>query len=124
MLRPDQVEALAVALLAVGQWPLERVYAALPALKAEHLLDPAYVATADLGRLTVALAKNGYNRGLLTSMYAERLRALMAALDDGALDSLPSLIVAGQTEASLRLLQGIHGVGPKVAANALKLLPV
>lgn len=119
MLRSDQIEALGIAVLAVGLWPAARVRAALPALIDAKVMDATEVAQMDLGVLTVALARNGYNRGLLTSMYAERLKALMVEVVEGHLDSLPELAKAGDGEAFLKRLREIHGVGPKVALNAL-----
>lgn len=117
-LTQEQIESLATAVLAVGLWPADRVVTALPQLREAGVLDPAGVATMDLGVLTVKLNGNGYGRGLLTSMYAERLQALMRELAGGGLDDLADLVAEGnQADFAVRLRE-IHGVGPKVAANA------
>ncbi len=76
----------------------------------------------DLGTLTVKLAKNGYNRGLLTSMYAERLQAVMTAIHRGGLSRLAELVRAGDRSAFESLFREIHGVGPKVASRAWELM--
>lgn len=118
MLNDSEIEALTVAVLAVGMWPAEKVREALPRFRAAGLLAPAGVAQMDLGEVTVKLAKNGYGRGLLTSMYAERFQAVMKEIATGALDVLPEMARLGETEKFSVLLRQIHGVGPKVAANA------
>ena len=114
----SSVDALVVAVLAVGGWPAERVVRALPRLRAAGVLIPQAVTDMDLGVLTVALAKNGYGRGLLTSMYAERLQALMREVASGQLDRLPELVRSGDRDMFERCLKQIHGVGPKVAGRA------
>lgn len=122
MLNDREVEALAVAVLAVGGWPADRVRDALPRFRDVGLLAPADVARMDLGELTVKLAKNGYGRGLLTSMYAERLQAVMKEIAAGTLDGLPEMARAGEKGRFSAVLREIHGVGPKVAANAWELM--
>jgi 3-methyladenine DNA glycosylase/8-oxoguanine DNA glycosylase len=121
-LSESSVEALVVAVLAVGGWPAERVVSALPALRAAGVIAPQTVANMDLGVLTVALAKNGYGRGLLTSTYAERLQALMREVASAQLDGLPDLVRSGDQAAFVRRLVQIHGVGPKVASRAWELM--
>lgn len=118
MLDVTTIEHLVVAVLAVGLWPAERVRTALPLLRQAAVLNPTDVASMDLGTLTVKLAKNGYGRGLLTSMYAERLQALMREIAAGRLDDVPALVASGECETFTARLRQIHGVGPKVAANA------
>jgi 3-methyladenine DNA glycosylase/8-oxoguanine DNA glycosylase len=94
----------------------------MPLMRKAALLSPSDVAAMDLGEVTVKLAKNGYSRGLLTSMYGERLQAVMRAVVAGTLDVLPELVRSGQQDAFTRTLTEIHGVGPKVAANAWEFL--
>ena len=117
-----QVEVLVVAVLAVGGWPAPDVRSALPALRPLGVLSPEQVSTMDLGVLTVALAKNGYNRGLLTSMYAERLQSVMKAVHSGSLDGLPELVRKGNQTAFESQLKELHGIGPKVANNAWSMM--
>lgn len=122
MLADRDIEALTVAILAVGLWPAEKVRDALPSLREAGLLVPAAVAAMDLGELTMKLARNGYARGLLTSMYAERFQALMNEIARGGLDAIPEMVRNGDREKFTTVLQEIHGVGPKVAANAWSLM--
>jgi hypothetical protein len=121
-LSESSVEALVVAVLAVGGWPPDRVLGALPALRDAGVTVPRAVAEMDLGVLTVALAKNGYSRGLLTSTYAERLQALMREVASAQLDGLPDLVRSGDQDGFVRRLVQIHGVGPKVASRAWELM--
>jgi hypothetical protein len=118
MLNDAEVEALTVAVLAVGMWPAERVREALPRFRSVGLLVPSDVVRMDLGEMTVKLAKNGYGRGLLTSMYAERFQAVMKEIATGGLDGLPAMVHVGDKDGFSAVLRKIHGVGPKVAANA------
>ncbi len=71
MLSDSQVEALTIAVLAVGMWPAARVRESLPRFRAVGLLMPADVARMDLGEITVRLAKNAYGRGLVRSTYGD-----------------------------------------------------
>ena len=48
MLNDEEVEVLVVAVLAVGQWPADRVRAALPRFRDVGLLSPLQVAQMDL----------------------------------------------------------------------------
>ena len=112
------IEGLAVAVLAVGGWPPARLVDALAPLRDAGVMAPTEVAGMDLGVLTVKLAKNGYDRGLLTSMYAERLQAVFREIAAGHLEDLPALVASGDEEEFARRLRAIHGIGPKVAKNA------
>ena len=121
-LTPDHSEALVVAVLAVNRYPLEKVWGQLSGLRAKRLTDPEWVAGADLGDVVVNLAASGHDRGMLTGMMAERLQVLMQAVFAGTLDTLPGLLAKGDTEAVVKLLCTVKGIGPRVAANALMLL--
>lgn len=112
------LEALAIAVLSVNNYPLEKAWSLLPALRKSSLLDPSRVVSDDLGDLTVRLARAGYNRGLLTAMLAERLQWLMAAAKAGTLDRLDELVAADKREEAVSMLCSVKGVGPAVARNA------
>jgi hypothetical protein len=122
MLPPSYIEALVAADLAVGNYPLQRVKKLMSAFRAADILAPSAVSTLDLGELTVILAQLGYDRGLFTSMYAERLLALMKAIESGSLDRLVDYFVAGKRSRFEVTLQQVFGVGPKVASKAWELL--
>ena len=76
----------------------------------------------DAAQLTVALATAGYDRGLLTSMIAERLHALMVAAERGALDGLVDAVSAKDAPRGHEILRSIRGVGPTVAHTAWVLM--
>jgi hypothetical protein len=113
---------LVCAVLAVQSYPYERVYRALPKLREARLLDPDHVTSLELGPLTVALFNAGYDRGMLTSRFAERLCALMRAIKDGELDALPGHVASNEETAGCALMIKVPGVGPVVARTAWKLL--
>jgi hypothetical protein len=122
MLTAAQIEALLVAVLSVSQYSIDRVQRMVPAFRETGLTDPARAATMDLGEITVALSRSGYNRGLLTSMYGERVQALMKAIQNGQLHELSAAIVSADESAFVTRLRCIYGIGPKVAANAWALI--
>lgn len=122
MATSQQVESLMIAVLAVSAWPPAKVIAALPAMRAAGLTDPSRVARMDLGELTVLLARNGYHRGLPTSLYGERLHALMRCIDAGEVDSVLELVPRGARDEFLQRIQGFFGIGPAVARSAWELL--
>jgi hypothetical protein len=76
-------EALLVSVLAVNSYPLEKAWALLPSLRDAHLTDPVFVASSDIAALTVLLAESGYNKGILTGLFAERVQQLMRAIHEG-----------------------------------------
>ena len=51
-------------------------------------------------------------------MYAERLQAVMKYIASGLVDELPAMARCGDVNGFMARLREIHGVGPKVAANA------
>ena len=106
-----------VALLAVNRYPLEKAWGLLPALEANGFTDPATVPE-DIGEATRKLAAAGYDRGLLTSLFAERIQRLMAAAKAGQLDGLDGLVIARKKTEAVALLCNMPGIGPKAAENA------
>ena len=106
-----------VALLAVNRYPLEKAWGLLPALEANGFTDPATVPE-DIGEATKKLWDSGYDRGLLTSMFAERIQSLMAAVKAGQLARLDELVDARKKAETVALLCTVPGIGPTVAENA------
>lgn len=121
-LRAEQVDMIVAAMLAANSFPLLRAQEAVPKLRSARLLDPGYICDLGPGPLTVQLASAGYDRGMLTSMFAERLRGLMRAVRDGKLDGLEDAIRDRNEVAAIKLLTAIKGVGPVVARTAWALL--
>jgi hypothetical protein len=122
MLTPAQTEALVVAVLAVNQYPIEKVRAQLPRLRAARLTDPSWVAAEGEGVVTATLNASGHERGMLTGMMAERLQCLMRAIHAGVLDGLTALVDSGDEASAVRLLCTVKGIGPRVAETAIMLL--
>lgn len=121
-LKDDVVESLVVAILAVNSFPLDKAWELLPRLREAKITSPNVVAEFEVGALTVALAASGYDRGMLTGLFAERLKDLMSAIISGALDELPAALLARDESRASELLCGVRGVGKKVVGNALLLL--
>lgn len=118
----SSLEAITVALLAVYQWPAEKVWKLLPALREAGLTDPARTAGAGIEDVIVRLANAGYDRGLLTEMFALRVMNLMAAARDGVLDDFDGHLRRKDKAAATEVLVRVKGIGPKVAETAWMLL--
>ena len=120
---PEQVDLVVAAMLSANHFALLRAQEIVPKLRAARLLDPDHVLCGlKSGPLTVQLASAGYDRGMLTSMFAERLRALVQSIRDGHLDNLDDAITARDERAAMRLLTAVKGIGPVVARTAWTLL--
>ena len=70
----EQFGSVAIAVLAVNGWSLQKVQELRPALAASGLFDPPNVADATLETLISRLTEAGYDRGNLTWRFAERVR--------------------------------------------------
>ena len=122
MIADSEIEGLVIALLAVSRFSVSRARLLLPALRAAGLTSPKVVTGLDLGELTVALARTGYDRGLLTSLYAKRLQTFMQGVLDGELDAPIECLARNDRDTFLRLIRAVYGVGPSVAVNAWAIL--
>jgi hypothetical protein len=76
----------------------------------------------DMSAAIAALTNAGYDRKNLTWMFAERVKALMAAIHDGKLDGLGPAVAARDQGAAAELLGQVRGVGPRVIESAWVLL--
>lgn len=121
-LAPAQVECLLMALLSVNNFSLEKAWLLLPRLREAGLTDPARVATMDMAATIEALTLAGYDRKKLTWLFAERVKALMAAIHSGELAGLDAAIAAKDKAEASELLGQVRGIGPTVIENAWALL--
>ena len=115
-------ESLAVAMLSVGGFSVEKVLRLRGALAEHGLLDPRNLVEWDPARITRELTAAGYERGLLTGMYAERLSGAMRAL--AAVDRFAEAqmtLASADAEHVSELLLPQKGIGPKVIENFLRL---
>ncbi len=116
------IDAVVTSILAVNSFPILKVQDLLPRMREARLLDPAFVAVQKLGTITVQLYNSGYDRGMLTSRFAERLLALMKSIERGELAQLEPLVREGKKEQATALLLKVWGIGPIVARNAWALM--
>lgn len=117
-LSPEQIEVLVASLLAVNQYPLERVWDQMPALREAGLTNAKHVANADIRDVVVNLTEAGHDRGMLAGMMAERLQNLMRAIEGGVLDAVPPAVARRDREAAVVALCRVKGIGPRVAETA------
>jgi 3-methyladenine DNA glycosylase/8-oxoguanine DNA glycosylase len=118
----SHVECLLVALLSVNSFSLEKAWALLPRLREAGLTDPARVVTMDMPATIEALVGAGYDRKNLTWLFAERVKALMAAIHGGELAGLDEAIAVKDKARATELLSQVRGVGPAVIQKAWALL--
>lgn len=118
----SQVECLLVALLAVNSFALEKAQSLLPRLRAAGLSDPVRVNAMNMPEVIEALTVAGYDRKNLTWMFAERVKALMMAIERGELTRLEEAIAATDKELAATVLRRVRGVGPTVIQNAWSLI--
>jgi hypothetical protein len=121
-LAPHQIECLLMALLSVNSYPLEKAWGLLPRMRELGLTEPARVVAMDMEATITALTSAGYDRKNLTWLFAERVKALMAAIHGGELAGLEDAILAKNKERASAVLRQIRGVGPRVADNAWALI--
>ncbi|MCA9527524.1 MAG: hypothetical protein KC549_14640 [Myxococcales bacterium] len=120
-MKQENLDDLVAAVLAVNSYSIEKAWALLPKLREAGLTTPVTFPT-DLGPATVKLASAGYDRGLLTEMFAKRLLGLMQEAGSGALDELDAFVEADRKDDAVALLVTVPGIGPKVARTAWELL--
>lgn len=121
-LAASQVECLLVALLSVNNFSLEKAWALLPRMREAGLTDPARVTAMDMAAAIDALTRAGYDRKSLTWLFAERVKALMAAIVAGELAGLDEAIATNDKGRATELLDRVRGIGPTVIQNAWALL--
>jgi endonuclease III-like uncharacterized protein len=121
-MRPQQIECLVAALLAVNQFPVDKVRGLLPRMRESGLTSPARVAKMDMAEAIEALVGAGYDRKKLNWLFAERLKALMDAIETGKLSGLDASIAAADKDRAALLLRKVRGIGPTVVNNAWMLL--
>jgi hypothetical protein len=117
-----QIECLLMALLSVNNFSLEKAWALLPRMREAGLTDPVRVEGMDMAAAIEALTGAGYDRKNLTWLFAERVKALMAAIHGGELAGLDEAIVKKDKDRATELLSQVGGVGPTVIQNAWALL--
>lgn len=117
-----QIECLLMAILAVNSYSLEKAWKLLPRMRELGLTNPARVVAMEMPAAVEALTAAGYDRKNLTWMFAERVKALMAAVHDGKLDDLAGAVAARDERAAAELLGEVRGVGLRVIENAWALL--
>lgn len=113
-------EEVILAMLAVGQYPLDRVVALRGRLRDGGLLDPRNLASWSVERVAAGLRSAGYDRGRLTAMYADRLVSL-GKLHETESERCDLILREGDDDAVRALLMPWYGIGPTVIANFLNL---
>jgi endonuclease III-like uncharacterized protein len=113
---------LVTAMLSVGGFSAEKVLKLRNRLREAGLLDPRNLSSWDEARVTRELTAAGYERGLLTGMYAERLAAAMRVLASEASRADSEAVLASlEADRISELLLPQKGIGPKVVESFLEL---
>ncbi len=113
-------EDLILSMLAVSQYPIERVVALRERLRKAGLLDPANLADWGVKQVGAELHASGYDRGQLTLMYADRLVSLGKIFkSEGA--RCETILREGSDDEVRALIAPWHGIGPTVLSTFLNL---
>lgn len=109
---------LVVSILSVNQYPLEKTYASLPALRSEGLCAPENLGRWDVEEIIARLKKAGLDRGpFMTSLFAVRLASLGVAVSTIGVAEFASLLLRKRRTEISQLLMPINGIGPRVLKN-------
>lgn len=114
-------EDAVLAMLAVYQYPIDRIETKRDAMRRANLFDPEKLASSSITGLTEELKTAGYDRGGLTWQYADRLISLGKHVSQCDSEELQRLLRAGGVEEIRQALLPIYGVGPKVIENFLEM---
>lgn len=115
-------ENLVIAMLSVGGFSVDKVLKLRGQLETAGLLDPRNLSSWDEARLTRELTGAGYERGLLTGMYAERLAAAMRVLaSDVSRSETERVLSSVDPDEIAQLLLPQRGIGPRVVESFLEL---
>lgn len=121
--KPVLYEDLTMALLAVNNHTLDKVFAIREGLRAQGWFTPAAVRTWGEAEALQRLAAAGYDRGPgFNTRLADRLRALALHQQEPGLRALEAAVAAGDEAALERELLALYGVGPAVVRNFKVLL--
>lgn len=119
-------ENLLIALLAVNNWSLERVFDLRGPLRDVGLLDFETVATLSEAAVAGRLAAAGHTRGeYMNKLMAVRILSMASVLSSDELTRLSEHLRQGRRDAVDATLNRIKGVGPSVRRSfwALEGLP-
>ena len=109
-------------MLSVGGFSVDKVLSLRDQLKEAGLLDAENLSAWDEARITRELTAAGYERGLLTGMYAERLAAAMRVVASDPLRAESETILSGSNADLIsELLLPQKGIGPKVVQSFIEL---
>lgn len=112
------IENLLLAVLAVNNWSLERVFELRDPLRDAGLFDLAVVSNLSEAEIARRLTIAGYARGeYMTTLMALRFLSVTQVLSTDQLARLAAAIQAGHRDAAEAILNRIRGVGPAVLRN-------
>lgn len=115
-------EDLAIAMLSVNRYSLEKTYSTAQSLKREGIFDPSKLAGRTLEETEEALRRGGYDRGeFLTRLFAERLLSLAMFVVREGIDESERILKTGDEKRIWKFLAPINGVGPQVVENFMVL---
>jgi hypothetical protein len=114
----DIVEHLLVALLAVNNWTVERVWNMRDSLRETGLTDLRVLSALSTEDVVARLVRAGHNRGdYMNSLMAERVQSMAEAFNPEALAELERHLHEDNRVAVDAILTRIRGVGPTVLRN-------
>ncbi len=113
----EAIRNLIMALLAVNNCSLERVYGCHEKFEQQGIFDPEEVVKWNTETAAQRLATAGFDRGSLNPILAERLFAVSQFLRAGGLTAFLHACGNRDIQEVGSTLRGIRGVGPFVLRN-------
>lgn len=111
-------EDLAMSLLAVNSYPLEKVYPLQDKLREHGLFSPEQVNTWSHNKAVEQLEKTGFDRGAtMNSIFAGRLQELAFHASQGDLEEVWEAVRKGPKKKAEAALLKLRGVGRVVVKN-------
>ncbi len=114
----EAVRNLIMALLAVNNYSLEKVYNCHQKLSEEGIFDDKQVSKWTKEKAADRLARAGYDRGsFMNALLAERLLSTCRFLEEGGRSAFRRACETRRLDEVSRALKGVRGVGPVVLRN-------
>ncbi len=114
----EAVQILILALLAVNNYSLEKVYDCRNKFEQEGILNLEKVSNWTNEGAAEALARAGYDRGpFMNALFADRLLSTCRFLQEGGLNGFSKAVESRSISEVASTLKDVRGVGPVVLRN-------
>lgn len=114
----DPWEDLAISMLAVNQYSIEKTYPLVEGLRQVGLTDPRNLGLWEPGEIVLRLKAAGCDRGdFMNNLFSVRLSSLGVAVRQQGIEAFEQVFLEKDPATIDGLLLPINGIGPKVLRN-------